>query len=224
MIHPDDRRKVRRNVKKVIGEGRPDRNEYRVLKKDGSELTMFVLSRPMYKDGSVVGIRSTLTDITERKMAEKELKENEKELEIKTSNLEEANAALKVLLKRRDEDKIELEEKVLSNVKELIFPYVEKLKTAGLDSRQMSLLSIIGSNLDDIIAPFLRKLSSKYSDLTPKEIQVAGLVKEGKTTKEIAELMISTTDAIEFHRKSLRKKLGLKNTKSNLRSYLLFLP
>ena len=67
-------------------------------------------------------------------------------------------------------------------------------------------------------------MGSKYSNLTPKEIQVAGLVKEGKTTKEIAELMISTTDAIEFHRKSLRKKLGLKNTKSNLRSYLLSLP
>jgi len=49
------------------------------------------------------------------------------------------------------------------------------------------------------------------------------LVKEGKTTKDIAELLVSTTDVIDFHRKNLRKKLGLKKTKSNLRSYLLFL-
>jgi len=224
MIHPDDRERAIKNMMKVIQGKKLDGNEYRMLKKDGSELTMFVPSRPMYKDGSVVGIRSTLTDITERKMAEKELKENEKELEIKTSNLEEANAALKVLLKRRDEDKIELEEKVLVNVKELIFPYVEKLKRTGLDGKQMGFSGTIESNLDDIITPFLHKLSSKYSNLTPKEIQIVGLVKEGKTTKEIAELLMSTTDAIEFHRKNLRKKLGLKNTKSNLRSYLLSLP
>jgi len=93
-----------------------------------------------------------------------------------------------------------------------------------MDDRQMGLLSIIVSNLEDIIAPFSRQLSSKFSNLTPKEIQVAGLVKEGKTTKEIAELLVSTPDAIEFHRKNLRKKLGLRNTKSNLRSYLLSLP
>ncbi|MBC8433934.1 MAG: helix-turn-helix transcriptional regulator [Desulfobacterales bacterium] len=47
---------------------------------------------------------------------------------------------------------------------------------------------------------------------TPREIQAAGLVKEGKTTKEIAELLVSTTDVIDFHRKNLRKKLDLKKS------------
>jgi FixJ family two-component response regulator len=54
-------------------------------------------------------------------------------------------------------------------------------------------LDIIKSNLEDVIAPFLRRLFSKYSDLTPKEIQIAGFVKDGKTTKEIAELLYSST-------------------------------
>lgn len=162
-------------------------------------------------------------EIEERRQAERILKKNEIELENKTHELKEINAALNVLLKRREQDKKELEEKVLSNVKELIFPYVKKLQKSQLKDNQTTYLSIIESNLHDIVAPFLRRLSSKYSDLTPSEIQVADLVKEGKTTKEIAELLNSSIRAIEFHRSNLRKKLGLANKKSNLRSHLLSL-
>ncbi|MBW2005946.1 MAG: helix-turn-helix transcriptional regulator [Deltaproteobacteria bacterium] len=175
------------------------------------------------ESGDIVNLIQVARNITERMQVERALRERERELELKTSSLEEANAALKVLLKKRDEDKIELEEKVLSNVKQLIFPYVAKIKKSPIDDRQMTLLNIIESNLDDIVAPFSRQLVLKYSNLTPKEIQVAGLVKEGKTTKEIAQLLTSSTDVIEFHRKNLRKKLGLRNKKSNLRSYLLSL-
>jgi len=144
-------------------------------------------------------------------------------LSSKTNELQEVNAALKVLLNRIEKDKEELEEKVLSNVKELVLPYIGKLEKSQLKSTQETYLKIIKSNLDNIVAPFLRQLSSKYSNLTPREIQVAELVKEGKTTKDIAELLISSTRAIEFHRNNLRKKLGLTNKKTNLRSYLLTL-
>ncbi len=162
-------------------------------------------------------------EIQDRKQAEQALREREKELEIKTGNLEEANTALKVLIRKRDEDRVELEEKVLSNVKELVVPYLEKLKKSGQDDRQETYLSILESNLNDIISPFLRKLSSKYLNLTPTQIQIANLVKEGKTTKEIAELLASTRWAVDFHRNNLRKKLGLTNKKANLRTYLLSL-
>jgi PAS domain S-box-containing protein len=166
---------------------------------------------------------SIIHDITKRKQAELSSIEKGKDLENKTHELEEVNAALKVLLKHRDEDKKDFEEKIVASVKKLVFPYIEKLYNSQLNDRQMVHLNIIKSNLVDIIAPFLHQLSSKYSDLTSSEIQIAGLVKDGKTTKEIADLFNSSTGTIDFHRNNLRKKLGLINTKTNLRSFLLSL-
>ena len=156
-----------------------------------------------------------------KKSTYEELEQKIKELDNKSHELEEVNTALKVLLKHRDEDKKEFEKKVITNVKNLVFPYLEKLKNSRLNDRQKVYLNIIQSNLEDIVAPFLRQLSLSFSDLTPSEIQVAGLVKDGKTTKEIAGLLNSSTGAVNFHRNNIRKKLGLRNTKTNLRSFLL---
>jgi DNA-binding CsgD family transcriptional regulator len=160
-------------------------------------------------------------EIEERKQAEQNLKKRETELEIQAAELEEVNSALRVLLKRRDEDKTEFEEKTLSNVKELVLPYLERLKRSGLDAKQTAYANILESNLNDIVSPFIHKLSSKYIGLTPTEIQIANLVKEGKTTKEIAEILNSSIRTVEFHRKNIRKKIGIVNRKANLRSHLL---
>jgi DNA-binding CsgD family transcriptional regulator len=102
-------------------------------------------------------------------------------------------------------------------------PYLEKLKGGMLDEKQMTYLKLLESNLNDIISPFLQKLSSQYLNLTPTEIQVANLVREGKSTKEISSLLNISKRAVEFHRNNIRDKLGLKKAKANLRSYLLSL-
>jgi DNA-binding CsgD family transcriptional regulator len=145
-------------------------------------------------------------------------------LRARTSSLDELNTALKVLIEHREKDKEGLEEKVVSNVKELILPYVETLRNTQLDTKQITFVDIIESNLKEIVSPFLQKLALKYSGFTPKEIQIAGVIKQGKTTKEIAELFNLSTPTIKFHRKNIRAKLGLKNQRTNLASYLLALP
>jgi DNA-binding NarL/FixJ family response regulator len=173
--------------------------------------------------GNPVRVVGTDTDITQRKLAEEALKAREKELEVKTTNLEEANTALKVLLDKRDEDRKELEEKVRSNMKWMVLPYLEKMKKSRLSETQEAYASILESLLNDVVSPFTHKLSTQHWNLTPTEIQVAHHIKDGKTTKEIAELLNSSMRAIEFHRENLRKKLGLRNKKINLRSHLLSL-
>jgi PAS domain S-box-containing protein len=162
-------------------------------------------------------------NVDEMKQTAEALEENGKDLETKTARLAELNTALKVLLEKRENDKRELEETIVYSAKNLVSPYLEKLKNSGLDERQRTYLDIIGSNIEELISPFSKRLSSRYLDLTPSEIQVANLVKEGKSTKDIAELLNASIKTVEFHRDNVRKKLGIKNQKVNLRSYLLSL-
>ena len=144
-------------------------------------------------------------------------------MNIKTENLEEVNTALRVLLMRREKDKIELEENVLLNVKELVEPYLGKLMNSGLNEHQETYASIMKSNLNDIISPFIHRLSSKYLNFTPSEIQVASLIKQNRRTKDIAELLNLSARTIKFHRENIRKKIGIKNSKANLRTHLISL-
>jgi PAS domain S-box-containing protein len=160
-------------------------------------------------------------EIEGHKQAEEALRKREADLQEKSRHLEETNTALKVLLERREADKGELGENILHNVRELINPYLERLGKTRLDQNQKTLFGIIELNLNNIISPFMGKLSSKYFNLTPMEIKVAGLVKDGSTNQEIAELLCIALNTTLFHRHNIRRKLGVKNKKINLRSHLL---
>lgn len=159
----------------------------------------------------------------ERKKIATALRKRDREISKKSGNLERVNIALSVLLKRREEDKVELEEKILSNVKELVMPYIKKLRNMRLSSAQMDYVSILESHLSDIVSPFLHNLKSKYFNLTPREIEIAVFVKEGHKAKDIAELLCCSQQTVNFHRFNIRKKLGMRYKKSNLRSGLLSL-
>jgi PAS domain S-box-containing protein len=171
--------------------------------------------------GEPLALFGSFFDITKHKIAERESNKQNQELESKSQELEEVNAALKVLLKKREKDKIELEERVLLNVKRIVEPYFEKLQQSKLNERQKEYLEIIQTNLSDIISPFSRNFSSIYYHLTPQEVQMADLIRQGKSTKEIAQIMSLSIKTIEFHRTNIRKKLGLTNRKANLRTYLM---
>lgn len=162
-------------------------------------------------------------NVTPLKLAEEMIRERERELASKTRSLEEVNTALRVLLRQREKDKRELEERVVSNVRQLVTRYIDKMKQTHLNDHQRTLLGIIESHLKDVISPFLQKASALNMQLTPGEIQVAALVREGLTTKEIAGTLNISAHAVDFHRKNIRSKLGLNRKKSNLRSYLISL-
>jgi DNA-binding NarL/FixJ family response regulator len=151
------------------------------------------------------------------------LAKQEAEVKRKSRQLEETNTALRVLLKQQEEDQRELEERIVANVEQLVLPYVRNLKGMRLNKTQMSYLQMVEAHLQDIVAPFLRQVVSRYPHMTAKETQVATLVRDGKSNKDIAELMNLAVNTVEIHRHNLRKKLGLHNKKINLRSYLLSL-
>ena len=159
-------------------------------------------------------------DISERKQAEEALLEREQKLERQAQHLEDVNTALKVLLEHREEEKKKLGENILVNVHKLIFPYIEKVENSRLGDKNKTYVDIIRSNLKDLISPFGNTLSSKYLFLTSTEIQIADLIKHGRSSKEIASLLNVSLKAVSFHRGNIRRKLGLAKKKINLRYHL----
>jgi two-component system cell cycle sensor histidine kinase PleC len=195
--------------------------EYRLLTKSGGYRWVRTFTKPIRYGDEAIGLQGVLSDITNLKRSEEALKEREKELTSKTIHLEEMNAALRVLLEKRERDKEELEEQVLRNVKQLVAPYIEKLKKVADGRKQRTYLDVIEKNLGSITSAFSKDLNFRYQNLTPTEFQIAGLIREGKSTKEIAELMNLSDRTVESHRKNLRRKMGLKDRKVNLRTTLL---
>ncbi|MCX5816940.1 MAG: PAS domain S-box protein [Proteobacteria bacterium] len=148
-----------------------------------------------------------------------EYKNLEEELRTKTTSLEEANAALKALVRHIEETKREIEENILINVNTLVQPYIEKMQRLGLNLMQKTFIDIIQTNLHNIISPFLKNIGR--FGLTPSEMSIARLIRDGRATKEIAELLHVSPRAVEVHRYNIRKKLNINKNKINLRSFLL---
>lgn len=182
-------------------------------------------------DGSTIAAIGIVEDITGRKDAEDALLKAHNELERRvadrtaqldrrTERLKETNVALKILLDKREEDKKLLEEEVMFNVKKLIAPYLEKLKMSCREESQEALLDIIKSNLNEITSPFAPNYKNYLSSLTPAQIQIADLIRQGLTTKEIAAFLKLSPSTIACHRQEIRKRLLLTNEKTNLRSAL----
>ncbi len=175
--------------------------------------------------GNITGAMETWIDITEKKRAEKNLLKMHEALEQKvkerTQALEEANVALQVLLKKRESDRMDLGEQMVVNIREIISPYIERMKQTSSPEMQKVLLEIIERNLEDLASPFIHDLSKTLHKLTPSEIQIINLIKLNKTTKEIAGLLNCSARTVDTHRNNIRKKLGIKNQKINLKSYLI---
>ncbi|MGD9105557.1 MAG: PAS domain S-box protein [Desulfobacterales bacterium] len=232
LIYKEDQKSVQKWFQKAKKQKRGWRGSViRWQHKDKSIRFLETIAEPIFDDkGNLIGYSGIDRDVTARKLSEMALQKAHDELqkktirlEVKKNSLEEINTAMKVLLKKREEDKIEIESNVLTNVKELIEPYFEKIKKTKLDDQQRALLSIMESNINEIVSPFTRKMSLKYLNLTPTEIRIANLIRHGSSTKDIAEIINVSPRTVETHRKNIRRKIGLDRKRANLRSHLLSL-
>ncbi len=182
---------------------------------DGKEHDLLVFKSLFYdKAGEIGGLVGTNLDITERNQAQVRA-------EMHAQELENSNTALRVLLKQVNENKTEMETKVLDNFTRLVSPYLDQLEDNLGNTAQQEYIRVIKENIKKITSSFSLTLSSSYLGLSPREIQVADLVRQGRANKEAASILNISVNAIEFHRNNLRKKLGIQNKKVNLRTYLL---
>ncbi len=164
-------------------------------------------------------------DNLEALVAEKtaKIKEQMKELKDKSKTLNSANMSLRILIKQLSDAQNEERTANIPNLKELVLPNKEQLEAILSSPSERSYIENIMLNLNRVTSTFSKKLSQMNYGLSPKEIQVADLIRIGLSNKESALQMNVTKSTVEFHRDNLRKKMGLKHKKKNLRAFILAL-
>jgi PAS domain S-box-containing protein len=217
-ILPAEVAKTRKSkIEQVIRTGKPLTFED---KRDGH-----VFDNTVYpvldNEGKVIQAAIYGKDITRFREAMDSLISKEKQLQGTTHEIEETKTALSVLLRRHNEERIDLEERVLSSVQNLIRPQIEDLRKTLNNREQEDRLKNLEAGVDMLITPFARDLSSEPFKLTPMEIRVAALVKAGMTNIEMAKRLGVSKNTILSHRFNIRTKLRIRGKDIDLKSHLL---
>ncbi|MDD1609560.1 MAG: PAS domain S-box protein [Methylococcaceae bacterium] len=184
-------------------------------------------------DDLVTHYVGSFTDITAQKEAEKVLLDARERLENQVASTQEElekiredstkiNTTLNVLLRHREADKCDAQNALSREVEGTVLPFLKRLKGANNDKNQTRLINILEDNLQQLVKFYGRdtSLSSVYQKLTPAEIQVASMVRQGLSTKLIATVLCLSPGTVGIHRKHIRKKLELDSQAINLYSYL----
>lgn len=157
--------------------------------------------------------------VAELERSRQELVYHKDELETVNNQLLETNDALSVLARNLENARRESEKQVLRKTRTLILPVVEKL-------RQDRRLDRYRTDLD-LLSGYVRTLTADISDktrnaevLSATESRIAAMIRLGLTSEEIADHLSVSVSTVKTHRKNIRRKLQLKNTGKNLRSYL----
>ena len=232
LIHPEDRERTEKMFTDSLCRKKNRRSDYRIILSSGEIRWIYTRGNTILDDTGIsrfmVGI---CIDITEHKQKEEEIKKHRKnlemlvknrtaELEKKTLQLEETITTLRFLLNQRQKDRNEIQENIMANVNQLVVPFIDKLKINCSDKTEASCLDVLENNLQNIVSSFSNRLAFKNLKFTPSELQVSNLIREGKSTKEIANILNLSVSTIQFHRDNIRKKLDLNKTNQKLSIYL----
>ena len=214
LIPPEDR-ETQRNIMEELRQSKKPRNglRRRGMRKDSTIVPIVTHCLPVLEGTTVVGFRGLSRDISV-------IQKLELHLEHKTRELTEVNNALSLLLHQGADARAEHERRIHDNLQRLVLPYLEKIQERCKDQELELYLRVAIANLEKITSTFNLTLSAKLEGLTPRELEVAELIKQGRSTKQMATILDLSSRTVEFYRDKLRVKLGIKSKKTNLRSYL----
>jgi DNA-binding CsgD family transcriptional regulator len=133
--------------------------------------------------------------------------------------LQESNTALRVILARIEQEKQEIHRDIKMNVEKILMPIVHAL-ALQLPPAQVKYVEMLQTNLEEITSQFISSLSLSYHSMTPTEIAICNMIKNGMRTKEIAEMRGVSEATINRHREKIRRKLKITNQDVNLATFL----
>ncbi|MCB2229552.1 PAS domain-containing protein [bacterium] len=236
-VHPDDLEHVRTQLER-INRGESVSYEYRFRHKNGAYIWLRDDMTPLHDEaGNVIGLIGSWFDITERKWAEAMLQRAHDELErrvrertaqladantqllVERENLEQKNLALKEILNQFESGKREIAEQIQSNIYRIALPLIDHLQRQTSPGAE-HYLGLLKNSLIDIVSPFVGRLESQSTRLTPRELEICNMIKNGMSSKEIASALHNSIETVFKQRKTIRRKLGISNRKRNLTSFL----
>ena len=193
----------------------------------GQVEVFYLQERPALYEGPFLREERALLDavaehigaVVMRLSSEQKLQETNKQLIVEREALREANAAMKAILTRIEEDKLKIRKDIQANVEKVLMPIIYALLTEA-PPPQKRYVELLRDNLMDISSPFIHQLTDKYHSLTPTEISICNMIRTGLRSKEIAQTRGVSAATVSRHRERIRRKLGLANTDANLTTYL----
>jgi len=157
--------------------------------------------------------------IATRISADLELQETNQQLTLERKALQEANTALRLVLARIEQEKQEIHRDIRTNVEKILMPILSAL-ALQLPPSQKKYVEMLQNNLEEITSPFISQLSLSYHSMTPTEIAICNMIRNGMRTKEIAETRSVSEATINRHRENIRRKLKITNQDVNLATFL----
>jgi len=220
IIHPTDRKRAVSLIREASETSAVCETDFRIIRSDGDIRWIHHISQPVYsKNGNYLGRRASNRDITSRKKTDRELEESRKKLIEQNLELERKNIALKEVLGRIELEKKEVQDNVMLNVENVLLPILNDLASAS-NGREKNNIELIKKNIGDLTSAFGSRISVKSLKLTPKEIRICNMIKNGMNSKEISEMLKISVRTAETHRNNIRKKLGIARAGVNLVTYL----
>lgn len=221
LIHPQDREPALAAARRCArGEEAWFEVAYR-FDPPGGERRWFLTRGQAERDaaGEIVALAGVTWDVTALRRAEEALAAKESQLTGQAASLADANTALEVLLAKRRQDLQSHKARTRQDLERLLLPYLELLGQAELGPREANLVAILRRHLAELLGPPASGAEA-LAALSPAERQVAELVRQGRTSREIGGVLGVSPSAVQFHRDSIRRKLGLKHSRRNLRLHL----
>lgn len=215
-ISKKDRNRLKREL---LRNGNVQNFEFTLTRHDGSTMICSYFAEIVTLDGKK-RILSMATDITDRKHQETLLIKKQTDLEAHGKKLEEMNTALNVLIDHISQEKERFKNDTLKQFEKLVFPYFQSSGNYKEERGLSATLSIIERNTKEILLKGDNKNLLVFSNLTPMESQIAQMIKEGKTSKDIASILNLSVHTVYFHRENVRKKLNITKSNTNLKTYL----
>ena len=155
---------------------------------------------------------------------ELELKHNDlllhrSELEKVNQELLDTNKALTALARNIDREREDAEKKIAKIVRSRMLPLLEDFQQKASFKKYRAEIDELMLSLHEL-TPGLKKGTGIILSLSPTELRIATMIKNGLTSPAIANVLHISLDTVKSHRRNIRRKLKLNNSRINLASYL----